>query len=79
VIKYERKGECNRCGSCCQNEDCEHFDSEGEKTTCKIFGSTDRLLKCSLFPELPPILFEKCGYYFLDKWENNRKVELGKV
>ena len=58
------------------NENCEHFEV-GEPATCKIYDSPDRPLRCKLFPEMPPIPreFEKCGYYFLDTWEDNRVVK----
>jgi len=75
--RYARKGDCIRCGMCCINENCEHFVM-GKKTeiaTCEIYESPNRPLRCKLFPEMPPILFESCGYYFLDAWENNKKVK----
>ena len=72
-MRYIRQGECNRCGQCCINEDCEHFVM-GEPATCLIHDK-ERPPKCEWFPEAPPIIFEKCGYYFLDTWEDNRIVK----
>jgi len=77
--RYERKGNCNRCGVCCLNENCEHFEFNEEMgiATCKIYGSSNRPLMCLLFPDMPPILFEGCGYYFIDLWEDNREIRPG--
>ncbi|MBU1173078.1 MAG: hypothetical protein KKD44_26240, partial [Proteobacteria bacterium] len=63
-------GECNRCGWCCEHEDCEHYipSKNGEKAICAIHDK-DRPLKCVEFPAAPPILHEGCGYRFYDKWE----------
>jgi len=74
-LRYERKGNCNRCGDCCVNEDCEHFEM-GEPATCLIYGK-ERPLKCTLFPEMPPIPkeFVNCDYWFEDTWEDNRIVK----
>ena len=65
--RYTRQGECLKCGSCCVDEDCEHFDPP----LCKIHDQK-RPPKCEWFPEAPPIIFEKCGYYFMDTWEDNK-------
>lgn len=73
-LRYERKGKCNRCGWCCLTEDCEHF----KDNLCGIFGSSERPAKCINFPQAPPILNEKCGFYFLDTWENNKIVKFGR-
>jgi len=72
-------GTCSRCGDCCLSEDCEHFEFNEEMgiATCKIYGSTDRPIKCSLFPDMPPILFRGCGYYFIDRWEDNKRINPG--
>ena len=80
MLRYKRQGQCNRCGECCLNENCEHFQM-GNPVTCKIFNSPDRPLKCKLFPEMPPIpkQFKECGYYFLDTWEDNRIVGVKEV
>lgn len=77
--RYDRRGKCVRCGHCCLNENCEHFEIIGDLANCKIIDSLDRPLKCKLFPEMPPILFDTCGYYFLDKWENNKKLPVGEI
>ena len=79
--RYVRKGKCLRCGFCCLSENCEHFEwieKDGKKiANCKIFGKPERPEKCVNFPQAPPLLNPKCGYYFLDTWENNRKVKMG--
>ena len=78
VLRYELQWECKRCGECCLNEDCEHLEM-GEMATCKIHKSPDRPLKCGYFPDMPPIVFKNCGYYFLDTWEDDRRVETGRT
>ena len=77
IIRYKIQGQCNRCGQCCIGEDCDEFEINNNIATCKIYDLPDRPLKCVLFPELPPIPreFEKCGYYFLDTWEDDRVVK----
>jgi len=77
--RYELKGECKRCGACCLNENCEHFEMVGNLANCKIHDDSDRPLKCKLFPEMPPIMFKTCGFYFVDTWEDNRIVENGRI
>ena len=78
-LRYERQGECNRCGECCVNEECEHLeiDEETEMATCRIYDSLDRPLRCKLFPDMPPIPkeFQNCSYYFLDTWEDDKIVK----
>jgi len=76
-LRYIRQGECNRCGQCCINEDCEYFEM-GEPATCKIHDK-ECPPKCEWFPQAPPIIFEKCSYYFLDTWEDNRVVGVKEV
>jgi len=74
IQRYIRQGECERCGQCCLNEDCEYFEmGDNGLATCLIHDQ-ERPSKCTLFPENPPIIFKKCGYYFLDTWENNRII-----
>jgi len=75
-LRYIQQGECKRCGQCCINEDCEHFET-GNLAICKRYGSPDRPSKCKWFPEMPPLprAFDKCGYYFLDTWEDNKIVK----
>ena len=72
--RYIRKGKCNRCGWCCKHENCEYLRLKNGKATCLIHDDPKRSDKCKLFPEMPPILHNGCGYYFLDTWENNRIV-----
>jgi hypothetical protein len=74
-LRYNRGGGCKRCGKCCLNEDCEHLQFEEDGTaTCLIFGKPERPKRCILFPQLPPIIIEGCGYYFIDKWEKNHRL-----
>ena len=72
--RYIRKGKCNRCGWCCQQENCKHLLIEDGIATCLIHKS-ERPLRCSLYPANPPIVHEECGYYFLDTWNNNKIVK----
>jgi len=77
--RYVRFGHCKRCGLCCLNEDCEHLRiNKGELATCLIFGSDERPSHCSIYPGGPPIRNPKCGYYFRDRW-NNDKIVVDKV
>lgn len=76
IPRYMRRGQCNRCGWCCSYSNCEHLTFDGEVAICKIYE--DRPERCRLFPQAPPILISKCGYYFLDTWENNKVVKLGR-
>lgn len=77
--RYIRKGECKRCGWCCLQEDppCPHLfiDKVTGKSTCKIHKSEDRPEKCKVYPGNPPIVHPECGYYFVDRWDNGRKVK----
>lgn len=75
--RYERRGQCNRCGWCCEYHGCPlvKYDEEN-KAYCTIYNN--RPNRCRVFPEAPPILNENCGYYFVDTWENNKVVKLGK-
>jgi len=77
--RYERMGKCLRCGICCIGEDCEHLLMNDSKATCVIHDDPNRPMKCILFPANPPIVFEGCGYYFLDLWENKRIVTKGNL
>jgi len=74
--RYERRGECIRCGVCCREEECKHFVDavDGEYATCLIFGSLERPSKCTDFPYAPPIVCKICGYYYMDLLEDK---ELG--
>jgi len=75
--RYERRGKCNRCGWCCIEEECDQLAWKDDIAICKIYK--DRFNHCRWFPQAPPILIEKCGYYFLDTWENNRIVKAKEV
>jgi len=65
--RYIRKGECRRCGACCLNENCQYLKFTNGKATCLIHNSKYRPNKCKTFPQLPPIIFKTCGYYFIDR------------
>lgn len=75
--RFEVRGECNRCGKCCETEDdgkpCEHlgYDDQG-LATCAIYP--DRWQRCRSFPAAPPLTIEECSYRFYDTWEDR---ELG--
>ncbi len=73
--RYTRKGKCNQCGWCCLQEDCEHLEIKNGLAICLIHDDSGRPDKCKLWPEMPPIPHEGCGYYFIDLWENNKKVK----
>ena len=75
--RYIRKGHCIRCGWCCLNEDCEHFEFDGKTATCKIYDSPNRPIRCILYPDMPPLLHKGCGYYFIDLWEDNKEIMPG--
>lgn len=72
--RYERQGKCLQCGWCCEQEDCEHFHDR--KKICLIHDDPDRPDKCKLFPEMPPILHDECGYSFIDLWDDNKIVKM---
>lgn len=78
-MRYIRKGQCNRCGACCIIEDppCPHLKWNGKIAICNIYNNPNRPLRCKLFPESPPIpsQFDKCGYYFIDTWNNDEIVK----
>lgn len=73
-MRYLRKGNCKRCGFCClgggKNKPCTDLGWSGEMAICKIYG--DHPSACKSFPDAPPILTDKCGYYFIDQWSNKR-------
>ena len=64
--RYERRGDCNQCGKCCVDENCEYF----ENNKCMIFGKSERPERCLIYPANPPLNYKECSYYFWDKWEN---------
>ena len=73
-MRYRKYGKCNRCGWCClggeKNEPCEHLEWSNNIAVCKIYGYHPKA--CKSFPDAPPILTNKCGYYFVDKWTNKK-------
>jgi hypothetical protein len=68
--RYERRGQCIRCGACCIEEDCEYLQWENGFATCSVFDKPERRPYCKDWPELPPIVYKTCGYSFYDKIEN---------
>lgn len=71
--RYEIRGECNRCGICCELEGCEHLERDEEGlAVCSIYA--ERMDMCKNFPAAPPIMIESCGYRFCDKWDSNREL-----
>jgi hypothetical protein len=76
-LRYERRGECVRCGWCCEYRVCSEYLSYDENglAVCSIYGEHPG--ECQRFPQAPPILNPKCGYYFLDTWEENKMVKFG--
>lgn len=70
IPRYERRGECIRCGVCCIKEDCEYLKFENNKATCLAFNKPERRSYCKDWPEAPPIVYKSCGYYFYDKIED---------
>ena len=75
--RYKRQGKCNRCGWCCEYHGCPDISyDENYKAICTIYNKRPK--RCIVFPEAPPILYEGCGFYFLDTWENNKKVKYGR-
>ena len=77
--RYDRRGECKKCGQCCVNENCNHLAVADNGMICMIHEDPERPQKCTEFPANPPILFKGCGYGFIDTWEDNRMVEQGKT
>ena len=88
--RYEVCGECNKCGQCCLNMAshfdktksgvCPHLKDNKDGTfDCLLFGKPERPECCKSFPQAPPVMFEKCSYYFKDKWENNRIVKVKEI
>lgn len=73
-LRYERYGQCNRCGWCCSHEDCEHFvpadATEEGLAICLIHDQ--RPYRCDVFPSAPPITHDKCGYWFFDTVTNKK-------
>lgn len=72
--RYERAGECARCGSCCLGENCEYLLVGDEGAICAIHDDPSRPEKCKTYPDNPPLVFEKCGYHFRDLWEDGKIV-----
>ena len=65
-----RRGECNRCGACCEILfKCPFLKKAGDgTTTCGIYE--DRPDQCRLFPIEPRDLEEvrvECSFYFIEK------------
>lgn len=62
--RYEQVNDCGRCGTCCENEACEHLSYDGEIAVCAIYE--DRPTRCREFPVGPPVVYETCSYRFKD-------------
>lgn len=75
--RYIRRGQCNRCGYCClggdKDEPCEHLSWDNELAVCAIYGNHPDA--CKSFPDNPPILTDRCGYYFIDTWTGKKLKE----
>ncbi len=75
--RYIRFGRCNRCAWCCpgerEGEYCKELEWRDNLPICKIYEN--RPESCKLFPEAPPILTDKCGYFFVDTWNNCKKLK----
>jgi hypothetical protein len=78
VKRYIRRGECNRCGWCCLQEDppCSYLERNNDGTyTCTVYDDEEKRYKrCGIYPSSPPINYIGCGYYFIDIWDDNKKV-----
>ena len=72
-MKVERKGECNRCGDCCQG--CEYFTQETK--ICSIYGTEGTIYSkgCNIFPDRPSQLrfIPNCSYIFIVTDENGNE------
>lgn len=66
---FERKGECKQCGICCIPENCSHFIKIKSGGICAIHESKPK--ECHIFPIHPNLLYEGCGFYFIDKRTGN--------
>lgn len=73
--RYERRGQCIRCGACCLNEKCDRLAFADGKAACRWYPD-NRPEKCHVFPGNPPIVFKSCGYWFWDTWEK-REIHPG--
>lgn len=51
--------------------DCDHltYDEKNGDAVCRIHGLGKREQWERDWPEAPPILHKKCGYYFWDRWD----------
>jgi len=68
VARYERLGECNKCGNCCVAEDCDKFNA----VTRMCMDYEHRPSKCSNCPAAPPIMVEGCSFKF-------KELETGRI
>lgn len=69
TTRYERRGNCKRCGACCIEEGCDWLEwRDGKKAFCPIHDK--RPERCRNFPAAPPIVYATCGYCFYDQWED---------
>jgi len=82
--RFERRGECKRCGWCCAQEDCANFSMTDGVADCAIHptktgGVDTREPKCRRFPQSVPIIHRGCGYWFVDRWNDDRPVRAFEV
>lgn len=75
---YERKGRCNRCGSCCywldrdgKRQPCKYLEINLGIAKCTIYGQPERPQRCINFPPKPDVSNKHplCGFYFEIKKE----------
>jgi hypothetical protein len=74
--RYRRRGDCNFCGDCCDNEECEYFERvNADLGFCMVYGKPERFRRCLLFPQDPKHPFERCGYYFHDRHDGGKIIK----
>lgn len=75
---YDRRGWCNRCGSCCywldregKKQPCKHLIIKLGIASCAIYDSPERPQRCKDFPPKPDVSNKHplCGYSFEIKEE----------
>jgi hypothetical protein len=75
-VLYDRRGECNRCGSCCyymgkdgKRHPCKYLSFDGDKAICTVHSTEDQPKICKDFPVKPDInnKHPDCGFYWVEK------------
>ena len=60
------KGECNRCGACCERLKCEHLKHETldyvPRAVCSIYNK--RPVWCAIWPQIDDDLPHGCGFHW---------------